>query len=96
MELVLFTIIWRWKKKFICDRVRYLLGIRSSINYVISHNYAKTEVVLYDSLPLEKTLSFHKVVIHIKSVWNKDQSHYYYYIFFEKCSYQLTINNDNQ
>ena len=28
-------------------------------------------------------------LVHIKSVWNKDQNHYYYNIFLEKCSYQL-------
>ena len=28
-------------------------------------------------------------IIHIKSVLNKDQNHYYHNIFFEKCSYQL-------
>ena len=37
---------------------------------------------------LEKTLTLHNI-IHIKSVLNKDQNHYYHNIFFEKCSYQL-------
>ena len=31
----------------------------------------------------------HNVIIHIKSVLNKDKNHYYYEIFLEKCSYQL-------
>ena len=49
-----------------------------------------------DSLPLEKTLTFHNVIIHIKSVWNKDQNYYYYDIFLEKYSYQFPKNNDNK
>ena len=56
----------------ICSRSRYLIEVKSGIAYVISHNYAKIEVDSYDSLPLEKTLTFHNVIKHIKSVWNKD------------------------
>ena len=35
--------------------------------YVISHNYAKFKVDAYDSLPIEKTLTFHNVIILTKS-----------------------------
>ena len=35
--------------------------------YVISHNYAKFKVDAYDSLPVEKTLTFHNVIILTKS-----------------------------
>ena len=42
-----------------------------------------------DSLPTEKTLTLHNVIILIKSVLNKDQNHYDYTIFLEKCFYQL-------
>ena len=42
------------KYDFIYDRIRYLIGIKSSIDYVISHNYAKVKVDLDDSLPLKK------------------------------------------
>ena len=45
-----------------------------------SHNYAKIKVDSCDSLPLEKTLTFHNVIIHLGSVWSKDQNHYYYNI----------------
>ena len=44
---------------------------------------------LYNSLPLEKTILFHNVVIFIKSVFNKDRNDYYYNIFLEKTSYEL-------
>ena len=41
-----------------------VLGVKSGITYVISHNYAKIKVDSYDSLSLEKTMTFHNVVIH--------------------------------
>ena len=77
------------KYDLICNRIRYLIGVKSGITYVVSHNYAKIKVASNDSLPLEKTLTFHNVIIYIKSVWRKDQSHYYYNVFLEKYSYQL-------
>ena len=58
--------------------------------------YSNIKVDLYDSLPLEKTLTFHNVIIHIKSVWNKDQNHYYSNILLDKCSYHLPKNNNNK
>ena len=35
-------------------------------------------------------MTLHNVIIQIKSVFNKDKGHYYYNIFLEKSSYQLT------
>ena len=84
------------KYDFIYSSIRYLIGVKSGIIYVISHNYAKIKVDSYDYLPLEKKMTFHIVTILIKSVWNKDQNHYYYNIFLEKCCYQLPKNNDNK
>ena len=40
------------------------------------HNYEKIEVDSYDSLPIEKRLTLHNVIILIKLVVNKDQNHY--------------------
>ena len=37
----------------------------------------KFKVDSYNSLPLEKVITFHKVIILIKSVWNKDKNNYY-------------------
>ena len=62
---------------------------KSDTTYVISHSCAKTKVDLYDSLPLEKTITFHSVIILIKSVWNTDKNNYYYNIFLQKASYEL-------
>ena len=50
----------------------------------------KIKIDLYDSLPLEKKLTLHNVIILIKSVFNKEQNHYYYNKFLEKYSNQLT------
>ena len=63
------------------------------ITYVISHNYARIKVDIYDSLPLEKTLTLHNVIILIKSVFNKTQNHYYHNMFLEKDSYQVPGSN---
>ena len=54
--------------------------------HVFSHNYAKIEINS-DNLPLQ-TMTLHNEIILIKSVFNKDQNHYYYNIFLEKYSYQ--------
>ena len=74
--------------RFNSHQDRYLTGVKSGITYVISHNYAKIKVHSYDSLLLEKTMTFHNVIIiFIKSVFIKDKSKHYYNIFLEKCSY---------
>ena len=50
------------------------------------------QVDSYDSLPLEKTLTFDNIIILIMSVFNKDKNNYYYNIFLEKGLYQLPKN----
>ena len=82
MYLVLFGTV---KYGPIYNRIRYL---KSSITDIFSHYYVKIKVDSYDSLPIEKILTLH-VIILIKSVLNNDQNHYYYNIFLEKCTYQL-------
>ena len=59
----------------ICNRIRYLISVKSGIRYIISHNHAKIKVDSFDSLPLEKTMTFHDGIIIINSVYN-----YYYNI----------------
>ena len=76
------------KHDFIYNRIRCLIGVKSSITYVISHNYAKAKVDSYDSLPLQKTMTFLNVIILIKSVFNKYKNNYYN-IFLQKASYEL-------
>ena len=69
------------KYGFIYNKIRYLMGVKSGITYVISHNYAKINIDSYDSLPVEKTLTLHNVVMLVKSVFNKDKNNCYYKIF---------------
>ena len=68
------------KYDFIYNRIIYPINVKSGIKYVISHNYVKIKVDSYDPLPLEKTMTFHNVII-LKPVWNKNN--YYYSIFLE-------------
>ena len=50
----------------IYNRIRYFISQKSGIN-AISQKYARIKVDSYDSLPLEKTLTFHNVITLIKS-----------------------------
>ena len=56
----------------IYDNIRYLISIKSGINYIFSYYFAKIKVDSYDSLSIEKILTLHNVIILIKSVFNKD------------------------
>ena len=47
------------KYDFIYNRIRYLVGVKNGVTYVISHNNAKIKVDSYDSLPLEKGYTTH-------------------------------------
>ena len=49
----------------------------------------KMKVDSYDSLPIDETWTLNNVITLINSVLNKDQNHYYYNIFLEKCLHQL-------
>ena len=71
------------------NRIRYLLSQKSGIAYFFPQITQKCKVGSYDFLPVEKILTLHNVIILIKSVLSKDQNHYYYKIFLQKCSYQL-------
>ena len=64
------------KYDLIYNRIRYLIGVKSGITYVISHNYVKIKVDLYISLSLEKSLTLHNIIIIFKSVFNKDKNKY--------------------
>ena len=73
----------------IYNRLGYLISLKVFITDVSSHNYGKMKIDFYDSLPIGKTLILHNVQMLIKSVFNKDQNHYYCNLFWEKCSYQI-------
>ena len=77
------------KYSAIYNRIKYLVSQKSDITYDFSRNYAKIERISFDSLSLEKILTLHNVIILIKSVFDNNQSHYYYNVFLEKCLYHL-------
>ena len=41
------------KYDFSYNRIRYLIGVKSGITYIISHNYVKIKIDSYDYLTLE-------------------------------------------
>ena len=58
-----------------------------------NHNFGEIRIDSYNPLPIEKMLTFHNVLILIKSVVNKSKSNYYYNMFLEKGSYKdIKIN----
>ena len=68
----------------------YLIGVKSGITYIFSNNFRKVKTDSDYDFHLEKTLTLQNFIIHIKSVLNKSQNHYFYNIFLEKGLYQLT------
>ena len=70
----------------IYDRISYLEWEKSEAKYIINHNFARIRIDSFNSLPIEKTMSFHNVIIFIKSVVKKNKNNYYFNIFLEKDS----------
>ena len=68
------------KNDALYNRVRYLMSLKNSITYIYIHTFAKTKVDSSDSLPIERILALHNVLIHSKLVLNKDKNYYYYKI----------------
>ena len=71
----------------ICNKIKYLVSKISGITNTINHNFQRIRIDSYNSLPLQKILTFHNVIIPIKSVVNKNKRNYYN-IFLEKSSYR--------
>ena len=61
------------------------MGVKGGATYINSHNYAKSNVDSYDFLLLEKTITFHNVIILIR-----DKNNYHYNVCLEKDSYELS------
>ena len=70
------------------DKIKYLISEESGITGSINHNFGKMKSDSYNSLHTEKVLTFHNLIILIKSVVNKDKNNYYYIIFLEKGLYK--------
>ena len=68
------------------ERIKFLISEKSGIADSINYNFARIRIDSYNSLPIEKILTFYNVTILIKSVVNENKNHYYYNIFLEKGS----------
>ena len=75
----------------VCDKIKYLVSEKRGITDSVDHNFARIRIDSYDSLPFKKVLSFHNVIILIKSVVNKNIN-YYYNILLEKGLYKGKSN----
>ena len=83
-EIRYLEILGYWLYDGIYNRIRYLIREKGGITDSINHNFEKTKIDSYNSLPIEKILTFHNFIILIKSVVNKNKNEYYYTIFSEK------------
>ena len=54
----------------IYDTIKCLISKKSGITDSINHNFGKIRIDSYNSLPIEKILTFNNVIILIKSVVN--------------------------
>ena len=77
----------------VCDKIKYLVSEKRGITDSVDHNFARIRIDSYDSLPFKKVLSFHNVIILIKSVVNKNKN-YYYNILLEKGLYKGKSNTE--
>ena len=69
----------------IFDKIKYLISKNTNS---INHYFGKIRIDSYNSLPIKKILTFHNVIILIKSVVNKNKNKYFYNMFLEKGLYK--------
>ena len=70
--------------------IKYFINEKSGI----IDNFGEIRIDSYNFLPIEKILTFHNVIILIKSVVNKNKNEYYYNIFLEKGLYKDKSNTE--
>ena len=78
--LVLFDYGWSDK---ICNRIKYLISEKSGITDSINHIFSIIRIDSYNSLPIEKIMTFHNVIILLK-----------YNIFLDKRLYEDKSNTE--
>ena len=66
----------------------FLISKKSGNTQSINHNFEEIRIDSYNSLPTEKILTFHNVIVLVKSTVNNDKNNYYYNIFLERSSYK--------
>ena len=67
---------------------------KSGITNSINHNFGKSTIDSYNSLPIENISTFHNVIILIKLVVDRDKNNYYYNAFLEKALYKDKSNRE--
>ena len=72
----------------IFDRIKYLVTEKSDDKDSANHNPARIRTDSYNSLPIEKILTLHNIIILITAVFNRDKNNYNYNTFLEKCLYK--------
>ena len=65
------------------DKINYLIKEKFDITDSINHNFARIRIGSYNCLPIEKVLTFHNIILLIKSVLNENKNNYYYNVFPE-------------
>ena len=78
----------------ICNFIKYLISEKMVLQIVLIIILQKKRIDSYNSLPIEKLLTFHNIIF-IKSVINGNKNHYYYNILLEKCSYKNKSNTQH-
>ena len=78
----------------ICDSIKYLTSEKSGITDNTNHNFERIRNDSYNSLPIAKILTFHNVIMLIKSIAKKNKNEYYYNTFLEKGSYKDKSNTE--
>ena len=74
----------RYLVLFACERcntiynmIKYLASDKNGVTDSINHNFARIRIDSYNSLPIEKMLTFHAIIL-ISSVINKNKNDYNY------------------
>ena len=88
MELLGFVVVNLGIQYYLIMDCLIKLIEKSGITESINHNFGKIRIDSYNSLPIEKILVFHNVIILIMSVVSKDKNSYYHNIFLEKGLYK--------
>ena len=73
------------------DKIKYLIREKNGFTDNTDHNFASIRNDSYNSLPTEKLLPFHNVIILVKSVFN-EQKFNYNNIVSEKGSHKDKFN----
>ena len=72
----------------ICEKINYLISKKSGTENSVNDNFGKIRIDSYNFFPIKKILTFHNVLILMKSVAKKNKNNYYYNIFLENVLYK--------